>query len=121
MITVENITRKIRKNSRITDTVSSSSTIYCADIEPNIKIRLYGVNQDRIFDLTFRIYDMAEYGAYNLVYYGPIVQITTNTVTIEERFSSNKRRHRLDLYTFAWRNYNFDLQKVQKNNSEWRD
>lgn len=64
----------------------------------------------------FKIGDMAEYGSYNLSYYGPIVAIGQKTVTIKELNSS--ATHRLSLAKFGWRNINFNHQKAEKYNSE---
>lgn len=66
--------------------------------------------------LTFKIGDIAEYDSYNLSYLGKIVSITEKTVTIEPRYEKTKRR--LKLYEFAWRNYNFNLEQVEKENHE---
>lgn len=64
---------------------------------------------------VFHIGDMAEYDSYNLSYIGVIESITNKTITIKP---AHNERKRLDLYTFAWRNYNFDLEKVRANNAE---
>jgi len=66
-------------------------------------------------DVTFKIGDQAEYGSYNLIYYGKIKSITEKTVTIIER---NGTGHRLSLAEFAWRNYNFQLERVAQENAE---
>jgi len=66
------------------------------------------------YDVTFHIGDQAEYGSYNLSYYGKITSITEKTVTIKEDDGTG---HRLSLAEFAWRNYRFDLATVQRNNS----
>ena len=64
---------------------------------------------------TFKIGDMAEHDSYNLSYYGVITQITEKTVTILDDCFGKKR---LKLDTFAWRNYDFDLGRVQAENHE---
>lgn len=64
---------------------------------------------------TFKVGDMAEHDSYNLSYYGVITQITEKTVTILDDCFGKKR---LKLDTFAWRNYDFDLDRVQAENFE---
>lgn len=100
------------------------SDIFTADIEPKKSIRLYGIfyNQvkgARAYDVTFQIGDFAEYDSYNLSYYGKIVAIGEKTVTIEERHKNGNiraDRHRLNLENFASRNWDFDLERIEKEN-----
>lgn len=69
----------------------------------------------------FKVGDMAEYGSYNLVYYGPIVSITDKTVTMQHRHAAeggNQKKYRLSIKEFANRNYDFDEVEVSKRNSE---
>ena len=93
--------------------------IYHADITSKKSIRLYGTKINHLpgpvdFDLTFSIGDQAEYGSYNLNYTGEIVAIGAKTITIE----SYGEKHRLDLHTFAWRNWDFDAQRIFEDNSD---
>lgn len=64
---------------------------------------------------TFQIGDQAEHDSYNLSYYGTITKITEKTVTIVDRCFGTKR---LKLDTFAWRNYDFNLEEVRAKNSD---
>ena len=64
---------------------------------------------------TFKIGDQAEYASYNLSYYGTIKSITEKTVTIAPRFGGGTKRLKLD--TFAWRNYDFDLNDTIQSNA----
>lgn len=76
---------------------------------------------DAAFDKTFKVGEMAEYGSYNLHYYGPIVSVSTKTVVIAERHANTgtaPKRHRLDLNEFIWRNDAFVLSEVQAMNAE---
>lgn len=87
---------------------------YNADVKPNQSIRIYGAFRNTTrgpvdFDKTFKIGDWAEYDSYNLTYHGTITQIGKNTVTILPR--QGERATRLDLYTFCWRNWDFNLQE----------
>lgn len=95
---------------------ASGSNIRSAEIIPGKSIRLLGTQYEKAVDVTFKIGDMAEYDSYNLSYYGEITNITEKTVTIKERFSSRKRRLKLDV--FFWRNYDFNLAKKAAENAE---
>lgn len=84
-----------------------------AEIVPRKSIRLFGTKrvsstESRAYDRTFKIGDLAEYDSYNLSYYGEIVSITATTVSIRPRHSSCDSVKRLPLYTFNWRNRDFD-------------
>lgn len=63
----------------------------------------------------FELGDVAEYDSYNLKYYGKIVAIGAKTVTIQEKYADG-RKHRLDMRTFAFRNYDFDLAAAAEHN-----
>lgn len=86
---------------------------YIVEVEPKKQITVIRNNKK---PNTFKIGDMAEYDSYNLSYYGEIVSITEKTVTIANRY--DKRKYRLKLDTFAWRNFNFNLDTTIKENSE---
>jgi len=83
-----------------------------AEIVPGVSIRLVGTYRAKEVDVTFKVGDMAEYGSYNLSYYGPIVGITAKTVTIQPL------PKRLGLYEFLWRNWDFDLAIVKEQNAD---
>lgn len=63
---------------------------------------------------------MAEYGSYNLVYFGAVLSITPKTVTVEERGPGGRTR-RMPMGEFADRNHDFDLAAALRRNSEWMD
>ena len=68
-----------------------------ADITPGVSIRLYGEHKGYrkdggLYDLTFKIGDVAEYDSYNLNYLGTIEKITAKTVTIRPRHGEKVRR-----------------------------
>jgi hypothetical protein len=69
------------------------------------------------FDRTFAVGDQAEFDSYNLSYYGPIVGIGRATVTVQKGYTRTHDRARLDLYRFAWRNWNFDVNRVARENA----
>ena len=110
----------------------ATSDIYHADIIPGESIRLWGWNSNnqrashnpvngryrpfwKWFSHTFRLGDWAEYDSYNFNYTGKIVAIGPKSVTIE---GDGARKHRLTLYEFAWRNWDLDLDRIAKNNSD---
>jgi len=66
---------------------------------------------------SFNIGDTAEYDSYNLSYCGKITKITDKCVTIcSYPGSSMARTHKLDLYTFSWRNFDFnEADAIRKN------
>ncbi len=71
---------------------------------------------------SFKLGDTAEYDSYNLAYMGTITKITAKTVEITAHHgTSNAKVHRLSIYNFDWRNYDFDLEANCKRNSEWTD
>lgn len=93
--------------------------IYHADITPKKSIRLYGTQINHLpgpidFDLTFSIGDQAEYDSYNLDYTGDIIAIGAKTITIED----HGEKHRLDMHSFAWRNWNFNAQRIFEDNCD---
>jgi hypothetical protein len=73
----------------------------------------------------FKLGDSAEYDSYNLSYYGTIMGITDKTVIIvcrhdmiAHRRNEPVHRKRVKLENFCWRNIKFDLDEVQKRNTE---
>lgn len=79
-------------------------------------LHLTGTYSNRPVDIKFKVGDVAEYDSYNLHYLGTITKITEKCVTIEPRFGGRTRR--LDLYAFAWRNYDFDFERISAKNAE---
>lgn len=79
-------------------------------------LHLTGTYGNRAVDIKFSVGDIAEYDSYNLHYLGTITKITEKCVTIEPRYGGGTRR--LDLATFAWRNYDFDLERIDRQNYE---
>lgn len=103
-----------------------------AQVEPKSRIVLWGTQrrlrpyQKGVFltpyRIEFRVGDWAEYDSYNLSYTGRIVAIGAKTVTIESYpGTANARKHRLSIYKFNWRNWNFDAELIARRNSEWMD
>ena len=63
---------------------------------------------------TFKIGDTAEYDSYNLSYTGKIVSITEKIVTILPKYETKNRR--LKIQDFTFRNWNFDLERINNEN-----
>lgn len=85
-------------------------------------ITLWGVQTRRTcglhaYRIAFKVGDRAVYDSWNLVFTGTIVAIGAKTVTIENW----GKRHRLSIFEFSRRNWNFDAEEIDRRNSEWRD
>jgi len=66
----------------------------------------------------FVIGDTVETGAYNLVYFGQVKQITSKTIKTEDRHGERKS---FTLSAFAETNWNFDLAESRQRNANWSD
>ena len=67
----------------------------------------------------FKIGDIAEYDSCNFVYTGKINKITNKTITINKHKSSNDSKienKRLDLWTFCFKNCDFNLDRIKSYN-----
>ena len=97
---------------------------YNVTTSPREFIRLSGTYKNHVdgpqtFDITFHVGDQAIYDTYNLKYTGEIVSIGNKTVTIAAyKGTNNETRHRLNLGKFAWKNWNFNAEKVFEHNAE---
>lgn len=95
-------------------------TKYAVDI--NKQKNMIAIYEDGKCTARFNLGDQAEYNSYNLSYLGKIIQITENSVTIEEPYNmygeNHGRRHRLHMNEFCWRNSGFDLAKTMQRNRE---
>lgn len=79
-------------------------------------IHLTGSYNGKVVDITFKVGDTAEYDSYNLRYLGTIEGISEKRVIIQPRYGA--RRKSMDLYSFAWRNYNFKLEEALEENAQ---
>jgi hypothetical protein len=68
--------------------------------------------------VKFQIGDQAEYDSYNLHYLGTITGITEKTITFEVGTARQPEVKRLKIYEFCDRNFNFNLEKIKKYNTE---
>lgn len=68
------------------------------------------------FIKVFRVGDVAEHDSYNLKYTGLIKSITAKNVIIEPKFGRGTKR--LDFRNFSWRNHDFDVDRVARENYE---
>ena len=117
MTTISNIAPKTRVHRGVTY-VGTTTDDLNAEIVKGKTIRIYGTYCKSPFDKTFQLGDYAEYDSFNLSYYGEIANITEKCVTIVERYGRYRKTHRLDLYTFIWRNRAFDLAKIEARNAD---
>lgn len=88
------------------------------DVLPKKSIRLHGIETNTskpyVFDITFKIGDVAVYGGYNLTYTGTIVSIGEKTVKIKD----GDRSTVLKFDDFAFWNRDFDAERIAKSNSD---
>ena len=104
----------------------SVATKYLADI---VKGKSITITSDDGYDAgrtnTFKLGDFAEYDSYNLSYFGPIIAITDNSVSIVCKHDAARHArgekvkvYRLDLNKFAYRNIDFNVSEASAANSE---
>lgn len=116
IIRLENVRpRPIVRGGKVLEYGVHPGTVYNAEIDPGISIRLYGSHKHFPFNMSFKIGDKAEYDLYHMHYIGEIVNITPKTVIIK---GVDGKKHRLTTYEFAMRNYNFDLEKILERNQQ---
>jgi hypothetical protein len=96
----------------------AEATEYLVAIEKNKSIAIFREQKDGTVAICrkFVIGDVAEYDSYNLSYCGEIESISDKTVTIVKVRGVSNTKHRLDLNTFCWRNFGFDLEKTRESN-----
>jgi hypothetical protein len=121
-ILVENIQPKPLKRGGKVYEPKNTDGIYNAEIVKQKSIRIFGLYTNRTngavnFDKTFEIGDSAEYDSYNLNYVGRIVKIGEKTVTIKH-YDHSRKVSQLSLYEFCWRNWDFDAERITRENSE---
>lgn len=92
---------------------------YVVEVLPKKQIKVLCEKNGVKLEKVFKIGDLAEYHSYNFSYYGEIVGIGPKSVTIQPPYSDKKER--LNLYKFAWRNYDFDLEKKKEERANWSD
>jgi hypothetical protein len=70
--------------------------------------------------VEFKIGDQAVSGSYNLTYLDPIEKITEKNVIFgkDKMYGPNAPRKHMKIAEFAWRNADFDLEKIKKDNYE---
>jgi hypothetical protein len=91
------------------------ATEYSVSINRNKSITVFRNGQE---GSSFVLGDIAEYDSYNLKYTGRITKITDKLVQITAYpGTQNERRHNLNLYTFCYRNHNFNAEKVAAHNA----
>ena len=121
VITAENIISKYH--------TQANGYNYNATFNPNDNtLRIYGSYNSRkvpmLFDRTFKIGDVVEYGSYNLSYMGTIIKFSAKVVevnvngTYPQYKDKTPKIKRLKLYDFINRNWDFDLEKKCAENLE---
>lgn len=124
MRTIHNIQPKAYKRCGTVYQPKETMNTYNAEIVPRKYIKIWGTYRNRIngpveFRKMFEIGDWAEHDSYNLKYSGQIVQIGENSITIESYPGTcNARKHRLDLWAFCWRNWDYDRAEHARYNAE---
>ena len=123
MITVLNIQPKPFVRFGELHTPIEKTNTYNAEIAKNESIRLYGeyrnTGREPIpFDRTFKIGDTCEYHSYNFTYTGTIIAIGAKTIKIHKGNYPAGSNVVLDLYEFAWRNWNFDAERIKAENTQ---
>lgn len=96
---------------------TSYGTTHRVYLVPGKWIQIHTHRANELINIkTFAVGDVAEYDSFNLKYLGSITGITAKTVTIQPpRYRGYKR---LKLEHFAWRNAQFDLEKITRENAE---
>ena len=97
----------------------ATATEYETAVVPGMFIGVRSKNRDGSYTepKLFKVGDVVEYDSYNLSYMGTITKITAKTVTVDKGLSYSKNK-RMDLHSFAFRNYDFDALEMAKKNSE---
>lgn len=100
--------------------IPGKETEYLILVQKNKKIEIFKEKNGAISPCAvFELGDEAEYDSYNLHYTGYITSISDKTVTIEKTYGRNDvKKHRLHIYEFCWRNYNFDAVAIREKNKE---
>lgn len=71
--------------------------------------------------VAFKVGDEAVSGSYNLTYLDPIEKITEKNVIFgkdKRYYGANAPRQFMKIGEFVWRNADFDLEKIKKDNAE---
>lgn len=94
-------------------------TRYRITLRPRKYVIVECFQDDRFITMKkFEIGDEAEYDSFNLHYIGDIAAIGLKTVTIRTGKHASSKSKRLSAVEFAWRNWNFDSEKIRQFNSE---
>jgi hypothetical protein len=72
----------------------------------------------QVNEQTYFIGGQAEYGSYNLHYFGEIKNITANTITVAQNDTGRSANKRLKINEFAWRNAGDVTRKHARNVAE---
>lgn len=115
---------EVKAGKKVTVVYNAGPSLTAAVVTAGESIRTVGIKTTYtgrvVLAKEYAVGDMAEYGSYNLTYYGPIKSITAKTVTVSERYG-NPRTKRLKVADFVQRNYDFDLAAAQERNANFMD
>lgn len=104
-------------NSGNNDNAEINLTQKTIRIFGTVDTSVYTVKKAPSFDRVFKIGEIVEVGSYNLTYTGAIRNITKSYVEVEYC----GRAKRMKLSEFIYRNWDLNLAKIAKSNSEWYD
>jgi hypothetical protein len=85
-------------------------------VEVDTRTKTISVTRDGYDTITFNIGDSAIYDSYNLYYTGTITNITDKTVTFKRAGYDTTKRIKVE--EFAWRNYDYDAERIGRENAE---
>jgi hypothetical protein len=98
---------------------SRGSTRFMVYLKPGNSVEVHTHKANQLTGVkVFRLGDYAEYDSFNLSYTGPIVGITAKTVIVRKGNWTNAKTKRMKPSEFAWRNFDFDLDTVNRENWE---
>lgn len=123
MTTIQNIQPKPYTNRGVVFTPKNNDGAFNAEITKT-SIRIFGVYTNHVrgpqhFSRTFKIGHEVVVDSWNIVFTGPIKKIGPKSVTIFNK--TRDKNTRLDLFDFIRRNWDFNIEKINKRNSEWMD
>jgi hypothetical protein len=88
-------------------------------VKPAQGIEVHTYKNDQLVSVrSFKVGDHAEYDSFNLKYTGPIMGITAKSVIVRKGSYQDAKTKRMKFEEFAWRNWDFDLEKVSRENWE---
>ena len=104
-------------NLLIEEFKSYGNVSYRVFVQPGQYVEIHTRRGEDVTNVTkFRVGDPAEYDSFNLKYIGVIKSITAKTVTVQPRGDRSAKRMKLE--QFSWRNADFNLDRITRENAE---